>query len=94
MLGMDSPNAHLIQRLLGSILLMCGCGTKLPHGDDHHDDHHIWSMDNSCPQGAGLGFASGDTNPTIFGTTLTCFSCISRIVSNHDIKPRSCHPSL
>ena len=41
---------------------------------------------NICPQGLGLGFASGDTNPALFGTTDTCLDLVDlRDVSNHDI---------
>jgi hypothetical protein len=54
-------------------------------------------MGDFCPQGLGLGFASGDTNPTLFGTTDTCLDLVALgDVSNHDImcpsredKPRS-----
>jgi len=35
---------------------------------------HPPTPDDFCPQGLGLGFASGDTNPTLFGTTDTCLA--------------------
>ena len=39
-----------------------------------------------CPQGLGLGFASGDIKPTLLGTTETCLACVVLgDVSNHDI---------
>jgi hypothetical protein len=39
-----------------------------------------------CPEGLGLGFASGDANPTLFGTTDTCLALVALgDVSNHDI---------
>ena len=43
-------------------------------------------MGDFCPQGLGLGFASGDTNSTLFGTTDTCLALVVLgDVSNHDV---------
>ncbi len=41
-------------------------------------------MGDFCPQGLGLGFASGDTNPALFSTTDTCLALVVLgDVSNH-----------
>ncbi len=58
---------------------------------------HPPTLGDFCPQGLGLGFASGVTNPALFGTTDTSLDLVALgNVSNHDImcpsredKPRS-----
>ncbi len=72
MLGMDSPNARMIQTSAG-VHPPLGWGWYQPSpGDDLHGVNTMqgwWAT--FVPRGYGLGFASGDTNPTLFGTTLT-----------------------
>ncbi len=47
---------------------------------------HPPTLGDFCPQGLGLGFASGDTNPAFFGTTDTCLDLVVLgDVYNHDI---------
>ncbi len=44
------------------------------------------SMGDFCPQGLGLGLASRDTNPALFGATDTYLDLVAlEDVSNHDI---------
>ncbi len=49
-----------------SLFSWVGVVPNFPLWDDQHGYHHAWSMDDFCLQRGGLGFASGDTNPTLF----------------------------
>ncbi len=68
---MDSPDACLIQVSIRVHPSLGGCDTKLPLGMTSMVGGQLLS-----PGVYGLGFASGDTNPTLFGTTDTCLALV------------------
>ena len=72
---MNSPDARMIQASFRIHLPPRWVWYQPSPGDDLHGVTIMrgwWAT--FVPRGERLGFASGNTNPTLFGTTLTCLA--------------------